>query len=340
MPHFFFQLIHFVTESFFMSLFSLSSWLKQRFARWTFRRSVTQGALHLSLRTVYIIPSKQGLAFCLLLILMLLTDINYNLSLGYALTFLLATVGGLSMLYAFRNLSALSIRAGAVTPAFLGDSVQFAFYFENPSRLTRYQLHLQDNANHRQTFALEPNQSSLIHLSILATQRGWLKSGRLTLFSRFPFGLFHAWTYLHFDSRALVYPKPAAPSPLPWHSSSARIGQTVSANGEDDFAGLRNYVTGDALAHVAWKALARGQALQIKQFSGVQSETLWLDWAQLPPNRTEQNLSTLTRWVIDADAANIQFGLRLPQLEISPAQGVAHRANCLRALALFGPVND
>jgi uncharacterized protein (DUF58 family) len=335
MPHFYFRPILFVTESFFMSLFSPSNWFKQRFARWTFRRSVTHGVLYLSLRTVYIIPSKQGIAFCLLLVLMLLSDINYNLSLGYALTFLLATVGGLSMLYTFRNLSALSIRAGAITPVFMGDLVQFTFHFENLSSITRYQLHLQDNANHRQIFDLAPSQTSVIHLSILATQRGWLESGRLTLFSRFPFGLFHAWTYLHFDSRGLVYPKPALPTPLPWHGSVQAEGKILTANGEDDFAGLRNYVQGDALAHVAWKALARGQSLQIKQFSGTQNQTLWLDWAQLPPNITEQNLSTLTRWVIEADAANIQFGLRLPQLEISPNQGAAHQANCLRALALF-----
>lgn len=318
-----------------MPLFSPLNWFKQRFAQWTLQRSVTHGVLHLNLRTIYIIPSKQGLAFCLLLLLMLLSDINYTLSLGYALTFLLISVGALSMLLAFRNLSSLSIRAGALSPVFCGDDAQFTFHFENPHALTRYQLHLQDPTHHQQNFDLAAQQSSVISLAILAKQRGWLKCERLTLFSHFPFGLFYTWTYLHFDSQVLVYPKPALATPLPWQNFNETGGKMQCVPGQDDFAGFRNYNAGDALTHVAWKTLARGQSLQIKQFSDFQTDTLWLDWAQLAPNHAEENLSILTRWVIDAHAANIPFGLRLPQLEISPAHGLTHQANCLRALALF-----
>ncbi|MFA5825370.1 MAG: DUF58 domain-containing protein [Gallionellaceae bacterium] len=308
---------------------------RQKFRNWAFRRTVESGTVVLNQRRIYIIPTRQGLGFALVLVLMLLGDINYNLSLGYTLTFLLATAGGMSMLYAFRNMAQLEIKAGHVEPVFAGEQARFVFHFNNPGALERYQLHLHDDAGHRTVFDLPAQRSTSIALALPATQRGWLDSGRLTLHTEFPLGLFHAWTYIHFDVRCLVYPKPAAPQPLPVVSAENGNGKAM-AKGDDDFAGLRNYVSGDALPRIAWKALAREQGLQVKQFSAQQGHELVLDWSQLPNIATERKLELLTRWVLDADAQSLHYGLHLPGVKFPPAQGLAHRAECLRMLALFG----
>ncbi|MEQ1533150.1 MAG: DUF58 domain-containing protein [Sideroxydans sp.] len=308
---------------------------KQTFRNWAFRRTVETGTVVLNQRRIYIIPSKQGFVFALVLALMLLGDINYNLSLGYILTFLLATSAGLTMLYAFRNLAQLEIHAGHIEPVFVGEQARFVFHFNNPSSLIRYQIHLHDDAEHETVFDLPAQRSTPISLAIPATQRGWMDSERLSLYTHFPLGLFHAWTYIHFDVRALVYPKPAAPQTLPAASAQDGTGKAM-AKGDDDFSGLRNYVAGDALPRIAWKALAREQGLQVKQFSAQQGYSLWLDWAQLPNIATERKLELLTRWVLDADAQGLMYGLRLPDGEVMQQHGTAHRAECLRRLALYG----
>ncbi len=308
---------------------------RQIFRNWAFRRTVETGTVVLNQRRIYILPTRQGLGFAGVLVLMLLGDINYNLSLGYALTFLLATAGGMSMLYAFRNMAQLEIKAGHVEPVFAGEQARFLFHFNNPGALDRHQLQLHDDARHRTLFDLSAQRSTSIELALPATQRGWLDSGRLTLHTEFPLGLFHAWTYLHFDAPCLVYPKPAAPHPLPAMSSQNGNGKTM-VKGDEDFSGLRNYVAGDALPRIAWKALAREQGLQVKQFSAQQGHELVLDWWQLPDIATERKLELLTRWVLDAEAQSLHYGLRLPHVELPPAQGLAHRAECLRVLALFG----
>lgn len=306
------------------------------FRNWALRRSVTRGTLVLNQRRIYIIPTRRGLAFALLLLLMLLGDINYNLSLGYLLTFLLATAGGLSMLHAFRNLAQLEIRAGHVEPVFAGEPVRFVFHFDNPAALARHALHLHDDSGHATLFDLPAQRATTITLALPTTRRGWRESGRLTLHTEFPLGLFHAWAYLHFDLRALVYPKPAAGSaPLPAAVAVNGTGQ-VEARGDEDFSGLRNYVTGDGLPRIAWKALAREQGLQVKQFTSPQGNELWLDWAQLPRLAPEQRLEQLTRWVLEAEAQGFHYGLRLPDGEIAPQQGAQHRAACLHRLALYG----
>jgi uncharacterized protein (DUF58 family) len=308
---------------------------KHKFRNWAFRRTVETGTVVLNQRRIYILPTRQGFAFAFILFLMLLGDINYNLSLGYILTFLLTTTAGMTMLHAFRNLAQLEIHAGHVEPVFAGEQAKFAFHFNNPGRMERYRIHLHDDAGNETVFDLPAQHSTAVELAQPATRRGWQDSGRLTLYTRFPLGLFHAWSYIHFEVRCLVYPRPSAPQPLPVSSIRDGSGKQAAA-GDEDFSGLRNYAAGDALPRIAWKALAREQGLQVKQFSSPLGHSLWLDWSQLPDIAQERKLELLTRWVLDADAQGLLYGLRLPDSVIVPQHNTGHRAECLRRLALFG----
>ena len=309
--------------------------LKQQFRTWLFRPKIESGTVTLNQRRIFIIPTRRCFGFLVVLLVMLLGDINYNLSLGYVLTFLLGTTALMTMLHTFRNMAQLEIRAGRVDAVFAGDMAQFVFHFQNASRLPRYHLNLRDDNGHNVTFDIQALQSAEIILPLPALQRGWLCSGRLTLLTEFPLGLFHAWSYLQFDTRCLVYPKPAAPLPLP--ASMAQNGAgAFNVAGDEDFSGLRSYVAGDALPRIAWKALAREQGLQVKQFSAQQGQELWLDWSLLAALHTERKLEVLARWVLDADAHKLHYGLRLPGMELPPRHGATHRVECLRALALFG----
>ena len=204
--------------------------------------------------------------------------------------------------------------------------------------MARHHLVLRDADGHSVAFDLSAQQGATIKLPIPAPKRGWLDAGRLTLYTEFPLGLYYAWTYLNFETRCLVYPQPAAPVPLPASTAQNGAGR-MEAAGDEDFAGLRGYVAGDALPRIAWKALAREQGLQVKQFSAQQGQELWLDWALVPAPGPERKLQILTRWVLDADRRGLHYGLRLPDAELPPSHGVAHRAECLRALALFGQID-
>ncbi len=310
--------------------------LQQRFADWAKGRQVRhEGTVTLTQRSIYIIPTRRGFAFAGVLVLMLLGDINYVLSLGYILTFLLASMAVMSMLHAVRNMLKVEIRAGRTEPVFAGDTAEFRFHFHNPGNLPRYGLHLRDEDRHDTQFDLPPAQTAEVGLVIPAQRRGWLAPGRLTLYTEFPLGLFYAWSYVYFDLRALVYPKPATTAQLP--ASSAPSGtRAVSVAGDEDFSGLRSYAVGDTPQRIAWKALAREQGLQVKQFSALQGNELWLDWLHAPTEDPERKLAVMARWILDAEARSLVYGLRLPGLELPPRQGQPHRDECLRAIALFG----
>jgi uncharacterized protein (DUF58 family) len=247
----------------------------------------------------------------------------------------------LSMLYAFRNLAHLEVRAGRVDAVFSGDTANFVLHFHNLSKLSRYQLCLvQSGASFWSapaatlSFDAPAQNDSEVTFPLLATHRGWLQTGRLKLYTEFPLGLFNAWSYIHFDTRCLVYPKPLRDAPLPIGNAPDGTGK-LSVAGDEDFAGLRKYAAGDALPRIAWKAFAGGRGLQVKQFSTPVGEELWLDFFYAFDATMEEKLSRMTRWVLDAEAQGIRYGLRLPDSELPSGQGVAQRDECLRRIALF-----
>ena len=99
---------------------------------------------------------------------------------------------------------------------------------------------------------------------------------------------------------------------------------------------MRKFNIGDSPRNVAWKAYARNGQLLSKQFSGADMSSQWFDFDQVAGTDVEERLSTLTRWVVDADRTHEDYGLRLPGCSFAPGHGEAHRRRCLEALALYG----
>ncbi|HZP92297.1 MAG TPA: DUF58 domain-containing protein [Burkholderiales bacterium] len=293
--------------------------------------------MRLTQRRVYILPTRAGLLFALSLVLMLIGSINYSLSLGYALTFLLAGVGVVSMLHTWRNLAHLSLRPGKADPTFAGERARFHIAVENAGRLPRTSLAIEWPGQAPVHFDVPPASQRTVEVSLLAGKRGLLRAGRFRIFTVFPLGLFYAWANVELDLSCVVYPQPEQ-GRVALPAAQASTGEGAAAgSGEDDFAGLRTYYPGDAPNRIAWKAAARSELLLTKQFSGAAAAELWLEYAQIPDRLgVEGRLSRLARWVLDASMAGMRYGLRVPSLEIGPAIGQAHRTRCLEALALYG----
>lgn len=290
----------------------------------------------LSRRHIYILPTGYGVFYAAVLLAMLAGAINYTLSLGFVLTFLLASIGVVAMLHTWRNLAGLHISNRRTPPIFAGEDAVFELTLQDTQGRARYAIAAQLQHEPPAYIDVPVGGNALVKLSMASSKRGWLTPGRLTFFCDFPLGIFRAWSYAALDCRCLVYPRPAAPgSIVPASVSQGASGIAQQQSGDEDFAGHRNYQLGDSPRRVDWKASSREQGLLTKVFQGEAQTSLWLDWTLTPGRNAEQRLSQLTRWVIDAEAAQQSYGLRLPGLEYAPARGEAHYRQCLMALALL-----
>jgi len=290
----------------------------------------------LTQRRVYILPTKQGLAFALLLFIMLLGSINYSNSLGYFLTFLLASLSVVTIFYTYNNLLKLSIGPAICKPVFANQNTNFMIQVNNLNHHARFSIKTFTPQKLSTTVDLNDNCLSTLSIKHTFEKRGLISLPRIYIESRFPFGLFRAWSIAEFDQAQLVYPKPSVHTTLPIKSAGVSDGNKQQDLGSDDFKGLRSYAEGDPLQHIHWKSFARHHTLQTKEFSSTSSDELWLDWKQTTNAGIEQKLSQLTRWVLLADNASLRYGLRLPDLTIQPGKGKLHLENCLKQLALYG----
>ena len=300
------------------------------------------GEVFLRQRRVFTLPSKAGWMFILLLLLLFIASVNYSLSLGFALTFVLAAVAAVNAFFGFRNLAYLHLNAGSASPAFAGEETRYTIHISNRRAYTRYAIWI---GFHDQSYPAKardiPARSQLsLELSYPTGERGWQPIPRIRLQTWFPLGLLRAWSTWLPDARALVYPRPE-PNPPPLPRSGHQQQEHTAQTGQEDFSGVRAYQSGDALKHLAWKHIARvdtdlGGQLISKQFSGAGGSDIQLDFNTLPRHMdVELKLSRLTSWVLEAERCGQTYSFKLGPHYFPAACGQAQQDTCLRALALF-----
>jgi uncharacterized protein (DUF58 family) len=279
---------------------------------------------------------------------MLLGAINYGNALGYVLSFMLVGVSLVSMLHAVRNLAGLQVESDDHAPVFAGDMARFVLRVNNRGQRQRFGLLARlaigqgrgrenDPVVH---FGVAADSIKRIELQAIASRRGWYTPGRVVIATRFPFGLFRAWSRIEIGLRCLVYPRPDGEQAPPEHQPEDFGEQGARENGEDEFSGLRDYQQGDSARRVHWKAVARGQGVPVKLFSGGAAGVTVLRWQDVTDGDSEARLSQLCRWLLDSHAQGLRYGLRLPGVDIPADNGAMHRRRCLEALALYENVPD
>jgi len=307
--------------------------------RWADKRQPpTNQKIIIDRRCLYILPTRYGMAYFVSSLLILFGSINYENSLGFMLAFLLGSLGFIGMIYTHQNINRLQLKTGRAEPVFCGQSILFPIHISSSEIATHPNLKLQSETGQIVTTHFINETRVDCKLQLTSNQRGYTSLGRIKLFTEYPLGLFHAWSWLKLDSRCLVYPAPDSHHYPLGFSADEQQGTSISdKQGVDDFAGIRQYNEGDLPNHLAWKAIAKTGILQTKLFNSESAKKIWIKWSHT--NETldiEHRLSILCRMILDASEKNIVYGINIPGSVISPSSGLQHKQRCLKVLALFG----
>ena len=323
------------------------AWVRARFRTWLQQRLPRTDTLVLTQRNVYILPTRAGFMFGFTLLVLLLASINYQLNLGYVLTFLLAGSGVVSMHLTHNTLRGLTLHLKPAPAVFAGEAALLEAVLTSPGA-ERFGIGLRVMAPAATSSAqgsmswinVPAGGQASAHVSFVPAARGLHDVPTLSAETRFPLGLFRAWTVWRPAATLLVYPRPEKPAAALPHARPVAGGPTPLRNTDSgDIEGVRGYRRGDPLKLVVWKkaakALETGGELVSRDTSTSAHQELVLDWracGALPP---EERLSRLTAWTLAAHRAGADYALHLPALSIDPATGDAQRRRCLEALALW-----
>ena len=327
--------------------------IQSRLQRWFESRLPPSDSVTLTQRTVYILPTRPGLMLLLTLLVLLVASINYQLNLGYLLTFLLAGTALVGMHVCHGTLRGLAMNLIAPAAHYACANTAFDIKLTNQRRSVRHGIGLsvldpqtvsgKKGASRHWAWTDVPAQgSSTVQVAFTPLRRGLHRLPALTAETRFPLGTFRVWTVWRPAAQVMVYPAPEPnPPPLPPGEAQAQgAGHAARAQHSGEFDGVRGYRRGDPLKNVLWKKAAKAgeqggdsSGLVVRDSQQTQRDELWLDLRQAGPLDLEHQLSRLCAWVLQADRLGLRYGLRLGASEVRPDSGEAHKQQCLEALA-------
>ncbi len=308
---------------------------QQRMQLWIQRRLPAQSPQTLDRFKLIIFPSRSGLAFIVVDILLWLIGTNYQNNIIIGLALLLCSLFVVSILHTFSNLSGVTIRALGATPAFCGEAAEVEVMVNAEGSRQYENILLCWPGGGTAVANLIDHRETTVKLFVPTKQRGWMNPGRLLIETYYPLGMIRCWTWLDLDVHVLVYPKPIFAGRIPPSQMVQDQGSRQVHNGTEDFTGLNPYRPGEPLRHIAWKHYAQGRGLYTKEFSASVDQRLWLEWDFFAGFDIEARLSRLCYWVLDVSKTQNEYGLRLPGLEVKPGKGLEHKRQVLKALALF-----
>ena len=315
-----------------------TSRLGEQFDRWVLnharrRRGSAEFPMTLEYRHIYVMPTRFGAWFGLLLILLVIGGLNFNNNMTLLMAFLVASIAMLTTLLAYRNLVGLTIMAIRANPVFCEETARFQVLVRNGEDRNRFAIQALSDESVDCT-DIESVESRKLEVRQQTWQRGWMEMDPFRLENRVPIGLFRAWSVVIPEARCLVYPKPAPnPPPLP-KAGSGDEGAARTGEGEH-FHSLREYKRGDSLRLIAWRASARHQKLYSREMETPSEDACELNWYLMGGGDTEEKLSILTAWVLRAERRQIPYSLEMPGAGLPADLGETHRDACLEILALF-----
>lgn len=302
--------------------------LRQRVRDWALRRQGPD-ALPLVLRTrrLYILPTRAGLTLGALAGIAFIAGMNYGSGLAMLLCFWLTAFLLTAMVQTHGRLAGVKVLSATARPVFATEPVLLALGLQGNVPGATLQL--------QAVGAAPASGTTTLSLRFGTQRRGLWQAPALELSTQAPFGLFRCWTWLSPPLATEVYPHPEGNRPMPLQETGTGGPVHAGGPGHDELAGLRPFRDGDSPRQVAWKAYARGLPLLAREYHGSGRTARELRFDALPGLDTEQRLSQLARWVLQAGASPEAFTLLLPGEAPLTGSGPAHRQRCLAALARF-----
>lgn len=289
-------------------------------------------------RQLYILPTRMGWYFGLIMIALFGIAVKFDSQAAFMMMFVLISMSLIVMLYTNNNLLGLSLTGQTSKNVFVGEHAEFPLVVNNDSAKERHAVWVV-SGGFQQVLQLGVHEKKRINLKIPTRQRGYLNCDPIGLTSLYPVGIFFCWSKRYTpEKRCLIYPQPLDLINLPSDSDNAGKEEknTATQQGNEAFHGMKQYQEGDRIRDIHWPSVAKTNKLITVEYENLSPSSINLSWLKLPTTMsTEDKLSQLCFWVINAEKSKAKYQLEMPNNTIAYDNGPDHYHNCLRTLALW-----
>ena len=177
------------------------------------------------------------------------------------------------------------------------------------------------------------------YIKIVAGRRGKHFINDVTISSAFPFNYFVRFRSINTSFEYIVFPEPKKCVVGDFLEKKRNSRGEVSSNRtgyEGDLMSVRNYVYGDPMKYIHWKASAKSRELKTKELSSLSQRPVVIDFENIGIKNREERISCVTYLLLLLHRRNIPVGLRIGGLLFRPGTSASHKSDMLRELALYG----
>ena len=189
-------------------------------------------------------------------------------------------------------------------------------------------------------FPFTSTRSSLsLYTDISFETRGPHTIDNIRINSVFPFNFFTRFKDIHHTYNCIVFPvlKACDLSSL-YEKDKKRRGEKISDKRgyESEIVSIREYMRGDPLKYIHWKATAKTGRLKTKELSSLAHRPVIIDFEKVSIANVEERISSVAYAIVQFTKKNIPVGLKINSNLYLPDVSSAHKINMLRELALYG----
>jgi uncharacterized protein (DUF58 family) len=178
-----------------------------------------------------------------------------------------------------------------------------------------------------------------LYTDISFETRGHHTIDNIRINSVFPFNFFTRFKDIHHAYHCIVFPvlKACDLSSL-YEQEKKRRGEKISdkLGYESEIVSIREYVRGDPLKYIHWKATAKTGKLKTKELSSLAHRPVIIDFEMISIVNIEERISSVAYAIVQFTKKNIPVGLKINGNLYLPDVSSAHKLNLLRELALYG----
>jgi uncharacterized protein (DUF58 family) len=185
---------------------------------------------------------------------------------------------------------------------------------------------------------VDQKSESTQYVTTVFSKRGRQKIENIYVSSVFPFNFFTRYKIVQSIFSFIVFPELRKCDLLGMYEQEKRLkGEDITdkIGYESDMISIREYMHGDPLKYINWKATAKTGRLKTKELSSPAHQPIVIDFDRVAIKETEEKLSCIAYSLLQFIKMNTPVGLKMNGRLYEPGFSHPHKIGMLKELALY-----